>query len=152
MVKHALLIACTSAAVLASAQDSTTYRGTGLLRASAAISPGFLLGRGLGVQQVVYQLEHSNRSTTPLVVGYGVPTRQVDELVAVLREKLTHFELPSPVEAVTLVAEADGVAVRMNGRALSDGAVNQRIKVRNESSGKVLEGIARSAQLVQVNP
>ena len=66
---------------------------------------GFLLGRGLGVQQVVYQLEHSNRTTTPLTVGYGVPTRQVDELVAVLREKLTHFELPSPVEAVTLVAE-----------------------------------------------
>jgi len=55
-------------------------------------------------------------------------------------------------QAVTLVAEADGVAVRMNGRALSDGAVNQRIKVRNESSGKVLEGIARSARLVQVNP
>lgn len=66
---------------------------------------GFLLGRGLGVQQVVFQLEHSNRSTTPLVVGYGVPTRQVDELVAVLREKLTHFELQSPVEAVTLLAE-----------------------------------------------
>lgn len=71
---------------------------------SIALS-GFLLGRGLGVQQVVYQLEHSNRTTTPLVVGYGVPTRQVDELVAVLREKLTYFELPSPVEAVTLVAE-----------------------------------------------
>lgn len=66
---------------------------------------GFLLGRGLGVPQVVYQLEHSNRTTTPLAVGYGVPTRQVDELVAVLREKLTHFELPSPVEAVTLLAE-----------------------------------------------
>lgn len=66
---------------------------------------GFLLGRGLGVQQVVYQLEHSNRTITPLTVGYGVPTRQVDDLVAVLREKLTHFELPSAVEAVTLVAE-----------------------------------------------
>jgi protein ImuB len=66
---------------------------------------GFLLGRGLGVQQVVYQLEHSNRTVTPLTIGYGVPTRQVDELVAVLREKLTHFELPAPVEAVTLIAE-----------------------------------------------
>lgn len=58
MVKHALLIACTSAAVLASAQDSTTYRGTGLLRASAAISPGFLLGRAAANNYVNGRLEY----------------------------------------------------------------------------------------------
>lgn len=55
-------------------------------------------------------------------------------------------------QAVTLMAETGGVEVRMKGRAMSEGGVNQRIKVRNESSGKILEGIARSSQLVQVNP
>lgn len=55
-------------------------------------------------------------------------------------------------QAVTLLAEAGGVEVRMKGQAMSEGSVNQRIKVRNESSGKILEGIARSSQLVVVNP
>jgi len=44
------------------------------------------------------------------------------------------------------------VEVRMKGQAMSEGSINQRIKVRNESSGKILEGVARSSQLVLVNP
>jgi flagellar basal body P-ring formation protein FlgA len=55
-------------------------------------------------------------------------------------------------QAVTLLANAGGVAVRMSGRALGDGAINQRIKVRNDSSGRIVEGIARSQQLVEINP
>jgi flagella basal body P-ring formation protein FlgA len=51
---------------------------------------------------------------------------------------------------VTLIADAGGITVRMAGRALSDGLVNQRIKVENLSSGKIVEGIARSAQLVEI--
>jgi len=53
-------------------------------------------------------------------------------------------------QTVTLVADAGGIYVRMQGRALSDGLVNQRIKVENLSSGKVVEGIARSSQIVEI--
>jgi flagellar basal body P-ring formation protein FlgA len=53
-------------------------------------------------------------------------------------------------QTVTLVADADGMSVRMQGRALSDGLINQRIKVENLSSGKVVEGIARSEQVVEI--
>lgn len=53
-------------------------------------------------------------------------------------------------QSVTLVADAGGISVRMAGRALSDGVVNQRIKVENLSSGKIVEGIARSAQVVEI--
>jgi flagella basal body P-ring formation protein FlgA len=38
----------------------------------------------------------------------------------------------------------------MAGRALSDALVNQRVKIENLSSGKIVEGIARSAQVVEV--
>lgn len=55
-------------------------------------------------------------------------------------------------QAVTVLAHAGGVAVRMSGRAISEGGINQRIKVRNDSSGKVIEGIARSQQVVEINP
>jgi flagella basal body P-ring formation protein FlgA len=53
-------------------------------------------------------------------------------------------------QTVTLVADAGGISVRMAGRALSDGLVNQRIKVENLSSGKIVEGIARSPQVVEI--
>ena len=52
--------------------------------------------------------------------------------------------------AVTLLADAGGVSVRMAGRALSDGLMNQRVKVQNLSSGKIVEGIARSEQVVEI--
>jgi len=53
-------------------------------------------------------------------------------------------------QMVTLIADAGGMSVRMAGRALSDGLVNQRVRVQNLSSGKVVEGIARSEQTVEI--
>jgi flagella basal body P-ring formation protein FlgA len=53
-------------------------------------------------------------------------------------------------QTVTLIADAGGMSVRMSGRALSDGFINQRIRVENLSSGKIVEGIARSEQVVEI--
>jgi flagella basal body P-ring formation protein FlgA len=53
-------------------------------------------------------------------------------------------------QSVTLIADAGGMSVRMAGRALSDGLINQRVKVQNLSSGKIVEGIARSEQIVEI--
>jgi flagella basal body P-ring formation protein FlgA len=53
-------------------------------------------------------------------------------------------------QTVTLVADAGGIRVRMAGRALTDGMVNQRVRVQNLSSGKIVEGIARSEQVVEI--
>jgi len=53
-------------------------------------------------------------------------------------------------QTVTLVADAGGMSVRMAGRALSDGLMNQRVRVENLSSGKIVEGIARSEQIVEI--
>jgi flagellar basal body P-ring formation protein FlgA len=53
-------------------------------------------------------------------------------------------------QTVTLVANAGGVSIQMAGRALSDGLINQRVRVENLSSGKTVEGIARSEQMVEI--
>ncbi len=53
-------------------------------------------------------------------------------------------------QSVTLVADVGGMSVRMAGRALSDGLVNQRVRVQNTSSGKIVEGVARSEQVVEI--
>jgi flagella basal body P-ring formation protein FlgA len=53
-------------------------------------------------------------------------------------------------QSVTLVADLGGMSVRTAGKALSDGLVNQRVRVQNLSSGKIVEGIARSEQVVEI--
>lgn len=53
-------------------------------------------------------------------------------------------------QTVTLLADAGGISVRMTGRALGDAMLNQRIRVENLSSGKIVEGIARSTQVVEI--
>jgi flagella basal body P-ring formation protein FlgA len=68
---------------------------------------------------------------------------------------LTNQQLVAPKavqrgQAVTLLADAGGISVRMAGRALSDGLLNQRVRVQNLSSGKIVEGIARSEQVVEI--
>ena len=53
-------------------------------------------------------------------------------------------------QSVTLLADVGGMSVRMAGKALTDGLVNQRVRVQNLSSGKIVEGIARSEQIVEI--
>jgi flagellar basal body P-ring formation protein FlgA len=68
---------------------------------------------------------------------------------------LTNQQLVAPKavqrgQSVTLLADAGGISVRMAGRALTDGLLNQRVRVQNLSSGKIVEGIARSEQVVEI--
>jgi flagellar basal body P-ring formation protein FlgA len=53
-------------------------------------------------------------------------------------------------QTVTLVADSGVMSIRMEGRVLSDALINQRVKVENLSSGKVVEGVARSQQVVEI--
>lgn len=54
-------------------------------------------------------------------------------------------------QRVTLfAATGSGVQIQMAGKALADGAVQQRIRVENASSGRVLEGVVRSAERVEI--
>lgn len=53
-------------------------------------------------------------------------------------------------QEVTLLASAAGMSVRSAGRPLNDGLLNQRVRVLNLTSGKIVEGVARSAQVVEI--
>ena len=51
---------------------------------------------------------------------------------------------------VTILGRAGGIEVRMSGKALSDGATGQRIKVRNSSSSRQIEGTVIARGTVEV--
>jgi flagella basal body P-ring formation protein FlgA len=53
-------------------------------------------------------------------------------------------------QTVTLLADSGAMSIRMEGKALGDALINQRVKVENLSSGKVVEGVARSQQVVEI--
>ena len=53
-------------------------------------------------------------------------------------------------QRVSLVAASGGLEVRMSGEAMADGAAGDRIRVRNLSSKRVVDGIVKSASTVQV--
>lgn len=53
-------------------------------------------------------------------------------------------------QTVTLMVNNGGITIRMAGKALSDGALNQRIRVENLNSGRIVEGIVRSRENVEV--
>lgn len=53
-------------------------------------------------------------------------------------------------QTVTLLVQQDALSIRMSGTALMDGVRNQRIRVENHNSRRVVEGLVRSRELVEV--
>ncbi len=53
-------------------------------------------------------------------------------------------------EYITLVAVAGTMEVKMNGTAMSDASLGQRIKVKNTSSRRIVEGVVDAPGIVRV--
>jgi len=66
---------------------------------------GFLLARGAGVPALTLVLHHVKRTTTEVMLGLATPSRDVDHLYALWRERFARVELPAPVEEITLRAD-----------------------------------------------
>ena len=53
-------------------------------------------------------------------------------------------------QSVTVVARSGGFAVKTAGIALADAGIAERVRVRNASTGRLVEGIVRSGDTVEV--
>ena len=76
--------------------------------------------------------------------------RTVPEGRLVTADLLNEEDIVKRGQRVTLMVEQSGFMVQMAGTALSDGTINERIRVTNNSSQRTVEGIVRSPQLVEV--
>lgn len=112
-------------------------------------------GRVIGTQD----LQLAKKDLAKLRAGYFTDTSEV--LGKQVKRTVRHgAALTAPMvknalqikrgQRVSLVAGAGGIAVRMIGEALADGAAGDRIQVRNLSSKRVVEGTVLSATTVQV--
>jgi flagella basal body P-ring formation protein FlgA len=124
---------------------------TDVLVAARSLPRGHLLAAG--------DLSRDERDVSRMHSGYLTDSR---ELVG---QRLKHQVIagrpitPAMIEAdrivtrgqsVTLVAAGAGINVTMTGKALTDGALNQRIRVENVKSGRIVEGIVRSREQVEI--
>jgi flagella basal body P-ring formation protein FlgA len=78
--------------------------------------------------------------------------RQLSEGTAVTAEAMNVPLLIHRGQSVTLASAAAGFEVRAPGVALADAAANQRVRVQNQNSLKIVEGVADTDGVVRVNP
>jgi len=83
------------------------------------------------------------------VVG-KVLTRPVSAGQPVSTAFLTGNRLVRRGQNVTLVAESGSIAVRMAGTAMMDGGEGDRIKVKNATSKRIVEGVVRDGGIVEI--
>lgn len=79
------------------------------------------------------------RLKTQLIAGRLLTPSMLEVDVAVRRGQM-----------VTLTVLGGGINIQMSGKALMDGALDQRIRVENTKSGRIVEGIVRSREHVEV--
>ncbi len=128
---------------------------------TAVLGPVVVASRHLAVGETVTAnaLSIEQRDTSPLRKGYLADTalavgqtvkRAIPAGAVVVPSALKARTAIERGQSVTLSAAGSGLSIRMAGRAMADGAVGQRIPVRNLSSGQVVEGLVRSPELVEV--
>jgi flagella basal body P-ring formation protein FlgA len=120
------------------------------IAAHAIVAGSVLTDKDLRVEQRdVAELPPGYMDDPSVAVGMTV-SRAISSGAVITNQFLVAARAVQRGQLVTLVADGGGMSVRMAGRALTDGLVNQRVRVQNLSSGKVVEGIARSEQVVEI--
>jgi flagellar basal body P-ring formation protein FlgA len=78
--------------------------------------------------------------------------RAVPEGTALPADALTAALLIHRGQTVTLVAQTNGFEVRAPGKAMADASAQQRVRVQNLNSLKIIEGVADTPGVVRVLP
>lgn len=104
-------------------------------------------------------LSTEERNVSRLIAGYASDPQQV--IGQRLKSQVLAGRMITPAlleanavvrrgQSVTLAINSNGVSISMAGKALMDGAIGQRIRVENVNSGRIVEGVVRSPEHVEV--
>lgn len=124
--------------------------------APVAVARGALAaGHRLGAADVRWEERDVARGSAGFVQGHGSPVGHV--LKHAVRDgqplrphMLRAAKVVRRGERVTLAVNHPTLAIRMAGVALADGATGERIRARNDSSGRVIEGTVRGPGLLEI--
>jgi len=112
-----------------------------------------------GTQLIREDIKLEERDTTQLHRGYLTNPEQVIGNTLKRNLQMNSVLLPSHIKApytikrgerVTILAKAGALLVRMNGKALENGTLNEQIKVLNESSKRKIEATVKGRGIVEI--
>ena len=83
------------------------------------------------------------------IVGFET-TRSLNVGQPILAEHIRKPNIVKRGQQVLLSGGISGISVRVQGEAMMDGAVGDRIKVRNQSSQRVVEGVIDSDGVIRI--
>lgn len=101
------------------------------------------------------------REVSSLSYGYLTDSDRLEGARAVRAIQAQSILTPSSIttrnlirrgEQVSLLSTAEGIAVRATGTALDDGGIGAHIRIRNTSSGRIVDAIVQAAGVVAILP
>ncbi len=115
------------------------------------LSRGSILGHAdLDLRRIDISSRTGHYFQDPGEVVGRVLTRAVRAGRQLQRHDIAAADIVQRGEQVTLVAETQGFAVRMQGKALTNGSRGELIRVKNVTSSRIIEGIVMAPGIVQV--
>jgi flagella basal body P-ring formation protein FlgA len=146
-------VACNSNAYWSLNVPVDIHRKTDVLVMRRAVGRGESIGASdVLVQSRVLPGLTSSYLSRPADLAGRLTRRPIPEGTAVTADALDAALLIHRGQTVTLAVRAGGFEVRAPGMALADAAAEQRVRVRNLNSLKIVEGVADTAGVVRVNP
>jgi len=94
---------------------------------------------------------NGNYLTDPAHIKEHVARRAIRKGEILKPFMLVKSKLVKRGEQVTLIAETAGIKVRMMGKALNDATAGQQVRVKNNNSKRIVEGVAINRGVVQIN-
>jgi flagella basal body P-ring formation protein FlgA len=144
-------VACSSSVYWSLNVPVDIHRNTDVLVMRRAVGRGENIAAGdVLVQPRVVPGLTSPYVTRPADLAGRLTRRPIPEGSAVTADALDAALLIHRGQSVILAARAGGLEVRAPGIALADAAAEQRVRVRNLDSLKVIEGVADTAGVVRV--
>jgi flagella basal body P-ring formation protein FlgA len=146
-------VACKSSVYWSVNVPVDTHRKMDVLVMRRAVGRGEKIAAGdVLVQSRVMPGLTSPYISRPADLAGRLTRRPIPEGTPVTAEALDAALLIHRGQSVILAARSGGVEVSAPGVALADAAAEQRVRVRNLNSLKVIEGVADTAGVVRVNP
>jgi protein ImuB len=112
---------------------------------------GFLAAREAGVTRLRLELKHEEREATVLTLGFSLPCRDPERILALLRERFATLELPARVEGMALAAEETaGLAPRSlsffpDAESAGEGRAALVERLRARLGEEAVQGLAPAA-------
>lgn len=123
-----------------------------VIQTAIPLTKGHVLAKDdlIAVEQDLSRLKYGYFVDTKNLIGKQLKQR-LPQLKTIKANYVKSPTLIKRGELVSIIAENKGYSVKMTGTAMADGAQGDRIRVKNASSKRIIEGTVKESGIVSIN-